>query len=189
VAIAQSPAYASRCAGRAFASAASAVPFNKPWARRLDADVARLARLLPQVTIDPVDYATRAHEILEDAMRDQLSGREAPWSGAGVLGTAAGAAATTEVIRTLAPILSQRENVLATVRADLGSLRATLAAIQHGHGGALPTTAQLTQDQSEQLDASLGQALEGLAQVPGALETSQAMVRPTLPAADIAIDR
>jgi high-affinity iron transporter len=158
------------------------------WARKLDADVARLAKLLPRVAIDPGDYATRAHEILEDAARDQLSGTDAPWSGAGVLGTAAGVAATTEVVKTLSPVLSKREGVLPTVNADLASLRATLARIQTAHGGALPATGQLTQDQSERLQASLGQALEGLAQVPGALETSPAPVVPKIPAADIKVD-
>jgi len=160
----------------------------QPWARKLDTDVARLAKLLPRVAIDPGDYATRAHEILEDAARDQLSGTGAPWSGAGVLGTAAGVAATTEVVKTLSPVLSKREGVLPTVNADLASLRATLARIQTAHGGALPATGQLTQDQSERLQASLGQALEGLAQVPGALETSPAPVVPKIPAADIKVD-
>ncbi len=158
------------------------------WARKLDADVVRLTTLLPRVAIDPLDYATRAHEILEDAVRDQLSGTDAPWSGAGVLGTAAGIVATTEVIKTLSPVLTNREDVLPTVDADMGSLRATLAAIERAHGGSIPTTSQLTQDQSEQLAASLGQALEGLAQVPGALETTPTPVVPTIPAADIKID-
>ena len=67
-------------------------------------------KLLPGVEIDPLDYATRAHEILEDAVRDQLSGTDAPWSGAGLLGTAlAGVVATTEVLKTLAPVLQNRE--------------------------------------------------------------------------------
>jgi iron uptake system EfeUOB component EfeO/EfeM len=154
----------------------------KPWARRLTADVARLAKLVAHVGIDPADYATRAHEILEDAVRDQLSGTDAPWSGAGVLGTSAGVVATTKVIKTLAPILSTRESVLPTVNADLADLRSVLAAIARADGGALPTTSELTQAQSERLDASLGQALEGLAQVPGALETTRAPAIPQIPA-------
>ncbi|HEX3975491.1 MAG TPA: EfeM/EfeO family lipoprotein [Solirubrobacteraceae bacterium] len=160
----------------------------EPWARKLAADVTRLAKLVPSVAIDPLDFATRAHEILEDAVRDQLSGTDAPWSGAGVLGTAAGVVATTEVIKTLSPDLTNRETVLPTVEADMGSLRTTLATIQRAHGGTLPTTSQLTQDQSEQLDASLGQALEGLAQVPGVLEATRTPVVPQIPAADIKID-
>jgi hypothetical protein len=159
----------------------------QPWARKLDADVAKLAKLLPRVAIDPADYATRAHEILEDAVRDQLSGTDAPWSGAGVLGTSAGVVATTEVIKTLAPMLTIREGVMPVVSSDLAGLRSTLASIQSAHGGKLPTTAQLTQLQSEQLAGSLGQALEGLAQIPGALETAPAPVIAQIPARDVRI--
>jgi len=159
-----------------------------PWTRKLAADVTKLARLLPGVPIDPLDYATRAHEILEDAVRDQLSGTDAPWSGAGVLGTSAGLVATTEVVRTLAPVLGVREGVLPTVKADLSSLRSTLASIDSAHGGTAPTTSQLTQLQAEHLDGSLGQALEGLAQVPGALETTPTPVVPKIPASAVRID-
>jgi high-affinity iron transporter len=160
----------------------------QPWAHRLATDVAKLAKLAPTVQIDPLDYATRAHEILEDAVRDQLSGTDAPWSGAGVLGTSAGLVATTEVVKTLTPMLGSREAVLPVVNADLAGLRSTLAAITRAHGGSLPTTAALTQPQSEQLSGSIGQALEGLAQVPGALETTPTPTVPQIPAADVKID-
>jgi high-affinity iron transporter len=156
----------------------------EPSARALAADVTKLARMLPAVQILPGDYATRAHEILEDAVRDQLSGTDAPWSGAGVLGTSAGVVATTEVIKTLSPLLATRGDVLPTVTGDLAALRTTLASIARAHGGTLPTTSQLTQTQSEQLSGALGQALEGLAQVPGALETARAAIVPRIPAAD-----
>jgi iron uptake system EfeUOB component EfeO/EfeM len=164
------------------------LPSLEPWARKLAADVTKLDKLVPTVQIDPLDYATRAHEILEDAVRDQLSGTDAPWSGAGVLGTSAGLVATTEVVKTLAPMLGTREAVLPVVNADLSGLRSTLAAIADAHGGSLPTTAALTQLQSERLSGSLGEALEGLAQVPGALETTPTPTTPQIPAADVKID-
>ena len=50
----------------------------------------RLAAVLPHAPLTPLEYATRAHEILEDAMRDLLSGTDVPWSGEGVLATDAG---------------------------------------------------------------------------------------------------
>jgi imelysin len=161
----------------------------EPWAHRLAADVAKLATLVPTVQIDPLDYATRAHEILEDAVRDQLSGTDAPWSGAGVLGTSAGLVATTEVVKTLTPMLGSREAVLPVVNADLAGLRSTLGAITRAHGGSLPTTSALTQLQSVQLSGSIGQALEGLAQVPGALETTPTPTTPQIPAAAVKIDQ
>jgi Imelysin len=160
----------------------------EPWATHLQTDVIALQRMLPSVRIAPLDYATRAHEILEDAVRDLLSGTDVRWSGAGVLGTAAGVAATTEVVNTLAPVLGQREGVLAVVNADLRGLRSTLASIKRSHGGSFPADAQLTQLESERLDAAVGQALEGLAQVPGALETVNATQPPAIPAANARTD-
>jgi iron uptake system EfeUOB component EfeO/EfeM len=153
----------------------------EPWARQLASDVSQLRDALPSVQISPLDYATRAHEILEDAVRDLLSGTDVRWSGEGVLGTDAGLVATTEVIKTLTPLLRTREGVLPAVNTDLAALRSTLASLQRAHGGALPTNSQLTQLESEQLDASMGQALEALAQVPGALETAKAPAIPAIP--------
>jgi iron uptake system EfeUOB component EfeO/EfeM len=154
-----------------------------PWARRLSADVDRLGVLLRTVAIPPADYATRAHEILENAVRDLLSGTDVPWSGEGVLGTAAGLDATQEVISTLRGVLGRRESVLSVVHTQLSALHGALASIQTAHGGRLPTDAQLTQDQSEMLQSAIGGALEALAQVPGALETTTTPATPQIPAA------
>jgi iron uptake system EfeUOB component EfeO/EfeM len=159
----------------------------EPYAQRLGSDVVKLRRLLPRVQVDPLDYATRAHEILEDAVRDLLNGADVPWSDEGVLGTAAGVAATTEVIKTLAPVLKSREGVLGVVDVQLGALRSTLASLKAQHGGQLPANSQLTQVQSERLNASIGQTLEALAQVPGALETTTTQSVPSIPRDDVRI--
>ncbi len=161
----------------------------EPYASRLALDVSRLRAILPTVQISPLDYATRAHEILEDAVRDLLSGTDVPWSGEGVLGTAAGLAATREVIATLTPVLGTREGVLPVVDTELDALGATLASIQAAHGRVLPTNAQLTQEQAEQLDSAVGAALEALAQVPGALETTRTAQIPQIPPSAIRIDQ
>jgi hypothetical protein len=129
----------------------------------------------------------RAPTILEDAVRDLLNGADVPWSGEGVLGTASGVAATTEVIKTLAPVLKSREGVLPVVNAQLGSLRTTLASLEAQHGGRLPVNLQLTQIQSERLSASIGETLEALAQVPGALETTATQPVPSIPRSDARI--
>ena len=97
-----------------------------PWAAQLQRDVVTLRRVLPSVQITPLDYATRSHEILEDAQRDLLSGMDVQWSGAGVLGTAAGLAATQEVIGTLTPLLQGRDNTLAEVKAGCPQLQTVL---------------------------------------------------------------
>jgi len=152
----------------------------EPWGRLLAADVSKLRRTLPHVRISPLDYATRAHEILEDAVRDLLSGTDVPWSGEGVLGTDAAVIATSHVVKTLAPLLNTSESVLG-VDSALTALRSTIASIRSEHGGLLPTNSHLTQRQSERLDASVGMALEGLAQIPGALETAIPTRTPPIP--------
>jgi hypothetical protein len=146
----------------------------------LKVDIDAMRAKIGHVSIDQLDYATRAHEILEDAQRDLLSGAAVPWSQQGVLGTAAGLAATREVIRTLRPLLSP--SIVNVVSTDLGPLGGVLDSLAKGHGGTLPTNTELTQTESERLAATLGQALEGLAQLPSVLETTPTPAIPAIPA-------
>lgn len=154
----------------------------QPYASLLQTDVAKLRKVLPSVQIVPLDYATRAHEILEDAVRDLLSGTDVPWSGAGVLATESGLMATREVIKTLSPMLQYRESVLPVVTTQLDALSSTLSSLKADHGGTLPSNSELSQTESERLNASMGDALEALAQVPGALETAYTPAIPQIPA-------
>jgi hypothetical protein len=71
--------------------------------------------------------------------------------------------------------------VLPVVYQQLETLQATMTSIVAAHGGRVPTNAQLTQAQAEQLDGAMGGALEALAQVPGALETASVPVIPQIP--------
>jgi high-affinity iron transporter len=153
------------------------------WARQLSANVEELRALLPHVSISPLDYATRAHEILEDAVRDLLSGADVPWSQQGVLGTAAGLAATEEVVGTLRPLID-----MSIVDTELAHLSGVMEGLAAAHGGTLPSNTELSQKQSEALDAAVGEALEALSQVPGSLETTKLPVTPTIPARDVVID-
>jgi iron uptake system EfeUOB component EfeO/EfeM len=151
----------------------------------LAASLARAVDTLPHAVataqISPLDYATRGHEILEDAQRDFLSGLDVPWSGAGVAGTAAAVAATDEVIDTLAPLMSGRDNTLIEVDNELALMRATLARIRGEHGGSWPALSQLTIAQREALNAATAGALVQLQEVPGTLETAQLAQPPSLP--------
>jgi iron uptake system EfeUOB component EfeO/EfeM len=152
-----------------------------PWAHRLAADVRHLPHALGAGEILPLDYATRAHEILEDAQRDQLSGEASPWSGAGVRAVADDLAATRVVIRTLQPVLAGRGDVLQQVDSRLLGLSRRLAAVRRAHGGDYPPLAGLSTAEREGLGGSLGGALEALSGVPGALETQLPPVIPTIP--------
>jgi iron uptake system EfeUOB component EfeO/EfeM len=150
-------------------------------AARLGDDVRSLMRRLPSVQITPLEYATRAHEILEDAQRDLLSGADVPWSGEGVLATAAGLAATREVLATLRSLLDGREGTIETVEFSLGRLAGALAAVRRDHAGHWPALSRLSRRESELLNGTLGAALEALDAVPGTLETRVPPPIPSLP--------
>ena len=150
-----------------------------PFAARLARDIRRLRTAIPDSEIEPLDYATRAHEILEDAQRDFLSGVDMPWSREGVLATASGVIATREVIGTLRPLLGGRD-ALQPVQLGLSRISATLRSIRRHHHGALPALGQLTVSEREHLDGSLSWLLERLQLVPGELETQDTPVIPRL---------
>ncbi len=160
------------------------------WTRRLDVAVRRLRSLLPHVSITPLEYATRAHEILEDAQRDLLSGADVPWSGEGVMATGAGLQATEEVLSTLRPVFraDARVVLLPALEAEFAALRSAMATIAAAHGGRPPSNGQLTQRQSELLDGTLGGALEALSQVPDELETEELPRVPQIPRRDVRMD-
>ncbi len=157
-------------------------------ARQLNRNVRRLRGVLGKTSIEPLEYATRAHEILEDAARDLLSGADVPWSQEGVLATNAGLQATEEVIATLHPLLIGRENTIPIVKTELAVLRSVIASLAAAHGGRLPSNAQLTQAQAELLDGTLGGTLEALSQVPGSLETELPPQIPQIPKRDVRIE-
>ena len=98
---------------------------------RLVHDLKRLRAALPGVEIDALDYATRGHEIIEDAQRDLMSGMDVPWSHQGVLGTAAALVSVEEVFHTLKPLLSGRENTEGEVEYWLLRLHRLFDSMRH----------------------------------------------------------
>jgi hypothetical protein len=147
---------------------------------QLSATVVRLKRRLPTVKFDPLDYVARGHEILEDAQRDLLSGAQVPWSGAGVLGTAAGIVATDKVIQTLTPLLNGRENTLGEVQVWMIRVRHVFAQLRRPDG-TYPTNGQLTMSQRERINGVLAGALGALEQLPGTLEAAKTPNIPEIP--------
>jgi hypothetical protein len=150
-----------------------------PLATAIGRAVVRLRKTLPSVAISPLDYATRAHEILEDAQRDYMSGSDVPWSQAGVLATEAGVLATDKVISTLVPLLQGRDNTLVESQNWLAQLQSTLVSVRR-RDGTWPTLAQLSTPQRERIDGSLAGALGALEEVPGTLETAAVPDIPTI---------
>jgi hypothetical protein len=140
-----------------------------------------LARGLVAVDVDPLDFVLRAHEILEDAARDLMSGVDVPWSGEGVLGTAAGVAATKELMSTLEPLMTGRGDAYGTSEYWLGRLGRALDSVERPDGR-WPTLHELTPRQLALIDGTLAGTLTALEQVPGTLETVNPPIFPKDPA-------
>jgi hypothetical protein len=146
---------------------------------RLVADLKRLRAAVPGVEIDALDYATRGHEIIEDAQRDLMSGMDVPWSHQGVLGTAAALASVEEVFHTLKPLLSGRENTEGEVEYWLLRLHRLFGAMRE-HGGSYPTLTQMGQREHEQFNGYVAGALGTLEMVPSSLETELYKAPPSI---------
>jgi iron uptake system EfeUOB component EfeO/EfeM len=146
----------------------------------LAARVKHLQVAVRRIAISPLVYATRAHEILEDAQRDMLSGIDAPWSGAGLRATADSLAATEVVVGTLRPLLDGRGSTIEPVEVELAQFRATLDRVRQEHDGEWPTLEEMSQRQHELVDGALGSLLERLDTIPGALEVKRSKPLPTI---------
>jgi high-affinity iron transporter len=148
-------------------SAASLLPVVSTLAR----DVGTVRQNLGSAGLagDPVNLPIRAHEILEDALRDHLSGLDDQGSGDAYPETYADLQVTRTVLGELAPLITARAPALMPA---LGSRlnavqQALLATQQHGQwapAGSVPLT------QRQQVNGTIGALLESLSSVPDLLE-------------------
>lgn len=151
----------------------------QPVAAQLQADVRQLAHVLPAVTLPAADYITRAHEILEDAERDFLSGASVPWSGQGVLASQASLSATEVVIHTLGSLIGQP--LYSNITGRLAVLQQVFNSIRDSHAGRIPTLTGLRPLERERLDGATAGALQVLQAVPVYLDTNAVRPIPSLP--------
>lgn len=138
-----------------------------PVADQLAQNVAQLREELPTVTADPADLPVRAHEILEDSLRDKLNGNNDQGAGTGYQETLADVEGTRVVLAELAPLLdARRPQLVTTAQAQLDTLEQALRATTGS-----PQAAPLAQRQ--RVNAAIGQALETLSIIPNLLEIRQ----------------
>lgn len=138
---------------------------------RLAGDVARLLGTLHEVLPVPEDLPLRVHEILEDALRDQLTGLTDLGGGAGLADTWAGVDATAALLDLYAPLIdARRPGLLPAVRAGLSILRQALESARTGDSWPAPTA--VSGAARGHIEAALGGVLETLAEVPGLLEVA-----------------
>ncbi len=118
---------------------------------------------------DPTQLPLRAHEIIEDALRDHLSGIDDQGAGEADAMTYADTQVDRVVLGYLAGQINERQpGLVATADSQLTALDQALLATQ-ANGQWQPASAvSLTQRQD--VDAAIGQLLETLAEVPNLLE-------------------
>ncbi len=140
-------------------------------AARLSRDVRRLRDRAGRVTIEPLDYALRAHEVLEDALHLQLSGQASPWSSSALNALTANVAGTRVVLRTLSPMIRQRDPlVLAEAERSLTRLERSVTPVRRARWD------RLSQRRREAIAGAAAAAAERLAYVPELIDP-----RPPLP--------
>jgi high-affinity iron transporter len=132
-------------------------------------DVKELAVQFPSEAIPATELPLRTHEILEDALRDELSGDDDYGSGTDMSSVEADVDGTRELLSLLAPLLGQRApDLVSTVTSELNTLDTALAATQVNGQWVEVTKVPLAQ--REQVDGAIGQALETLDLVPELLQ-------------------
>ncbi|NVM98804.1 EfeM/EfeO family lipoprotein [Arthrobacter sp. SDTb3-6] len=141
-----------------------------PVAARLHADVAELLGRLPTLELAGSDMPLRCHEILEDSLRDNLSGNNDQGSSMALALTAADLDGTRVVLALLGTLIDNLAHGYATrVSASLDKLGTALERTKTGREWpawkALPLAAR------QPVTASLGAALESLAYVPALFST------------------
>jgi high-affinity iron transporter len=118
---------------------------------------------------DPTQLPLRAHEIVEDALRDHLSAVDDEGAGAAYAMTYADSQVDKTVLGYLSGLLGQREpGLVATAESELATLDAALLATQVSGQWQPLTTVSL--DERQHVNAAVGALLETLAAVPDLLE-------------------
>ncbi len=143
----------------------------KPVAATLATNVATVQKNLTSDDLagDPTNLPIRAHEILEDALRDHLSGIDDEGSSDAYAATYADVQVDRTVLGELALLIQARApKLLPTVYAQLDTLQQALLATQSNGQWTSISSASLAQRQ--QVDGAIGATLESLSSVPDLLE-------------------
>lgn len=148
------------------------LPSLIPVAQQLEADVSALAASLPTLAMIPGALQLRAHEILEDTLRDTLSGQSNNGASMAFAISAADVAATRSTVADLAgPLESRRPGFVAQVNKSLDAADAALAPLRRGDTWL--TLEAASPSQIQHVNAAVSAALELLADVPQLLALPQ----------------
>jgi high-affinity iron transporter len=118
---------------------------------------------------DPTQLPLRAHEIIEDALRDHLSAIDDQGAGAAYAMTYADTQVDKVVLGYLANLVDERKpGLVATADSQLATLQSALLATKAN--GQWRSLTAVTLDQRQHVNADIGALLETLAFVPDLLE-------------------
>jgi iron uptake system component EfeO len=132
-------------------------------AARLAKAVHELRDGWPDQRMDPADVGLRAHEILENTVQFELTGRTDYGSGTNLATARANLDGTAELLGRLRPLLKTRAVGLSGIDTWMTRAGRTLDGFDHdGHWTPLD---RLTRAQREKVDADLGELVERLADV------------------------
>jgi high-affinity iron transporter len=141
-----------------------------PVSDRLAKYVTSLNSQLRGLSNDPTSLPVRAHEILEDALRDHLTGQLDQGSGADYAETLADVQADRVVLGEIADLITARApHLLPTVYSQLDTLQQALLATRVNGQWVSIDTVSLAQRQD--VDAAVGAVLENTSLIPDLLET------------------
>ncbi|AYG84733.1 Efem/EfeO family lipoprotein [Streptomyces hundungensis] len=132
-------------------------------ADRLAQAVHALRDSWPQQRLDPAQLGLRAHEILEDTARSELTGRTDYGSGTNLATARANLDGTRELLGGLRPLLTSRYPDLPRLDAWLDRTQHTLD--RFGEGGHWTPLERLGRQDRQRLNSDIGQAVELLAPV------------------------
>ncbi|WP_255954990.1 EfeM/EfeO family lipoprotein [Streptomyces odontomachi] len=135
----------------------------RPIADRLDKDVRALRDSWAEERMDPLDMGLRAHEILENTLQFELTGRTDHGSGSNLATARANLDGTKAVLTRLRPLLRTRYPHLARLDDSLHHLGELLDA-QH-HGTRWTPLDRLSRAERQAIDAATGDAVERLADI------------------------
>ncbi|MFJ8196749.1 EfeM/EfeO family lipoprotein [Streptomyces sp. NPDC096152] len=116
-----------------------------------------------QTRMDPAQLGLRAHEILENTVQFELTGRTDYGSGTGLATARANLDGTREVLSRLHPLLTRRYPELPLLERKLTRAQSTLDAFRHDGGWTPPN--RLSRARRERVDALFGDLVERLASV------------------------
>lgn len=135
-----------------------------PYTAGLVDAVTRLQNTFPDARIDPLDIGLRAHEILENALQFELTGRTDAGSGTTLATIDANITGTVQALAPLRGILATRYPEIAQTDAWIARSRKLVESFR-GPAGTWTPLDELTRADREKLNAAISQTVEELAPI------------------------